>query len=76
MARTTKVVGFTVPFSMAEEFDRLAQEEQRTKSELFREMFRVYRSYRHEVAQADKKRVKHLAKEAVREEPEHLTSDT
>jgi hypothetical protein len=31
---------------MEEEFDRIAAEEHRTKSELFREMFRVYRSYR------------------------------
>jgi hypothetical protein len=31
---------------MEREFDRIATEEHRTKSELFREMFRVYRSYR------------------------------
>jgi len=31
---------------MGREFDQIATEERRTKSELFREMFRVYRSYR------------------------------
>ena len=31
---------------MAEELDRVAEEEHRTKSELFREMFRVYLTYR------------------------------
>jgi hypothetical protein len=41
-----KHVGFTLPSPMEKEFDRIATEEHRTKSELFREMFRVYRSYR------------------------------
>jgi hypothetical protein len=41
-----KHVGFTLPSPMEREFDRIATEEHRTKSELFREMFRVYRSYR------------------------------
>ena len=43
---TMKHVGFTVPPPIAEEFEQTAQKEHRTKSELFREMFRVYRSYR------------------------------
>ena len=41
-----KHVGFTLPSPMEREFDQIATEEHRTKSELFREMFRVYRSYR------------------------------
>ena len=41
-----KHVGFTLPSPMEKEFDQIATEEHRTKSELFREMFRVYRSYR------------------------------
>jgi len=40
------MVGFSVPPTMAEELDRVAEEEHRTKSELFREMFRVYLTYR------------------------------
>lgn len=46
MARMSKMVGFTVPVAMAEELEMIAREEQRTKSELFREMFRVYRTHR------------------------------
>jgi hypothetical protein len=45
-AQTIKHVGFTLPSPMEKEFDQIATEEHRTKSELFREMFRVYRSYR------------------------------
>jgi Ribbon-helix-helix protein, copG family len=41
-----KHVGFTLPSPMEKEFDQIATEEHRTKSELFREMFRMYRSYR------------------------------
>jgi metal-responsive CopG/Arc/MetJ family transcriptional regulator len=41
-----KHVGFALPSPMEKEFDQIATEEHRTKSELFREMFRVYRSYR------------------------------
>jgi hypothetical protein len=45
-AQTIKHVGFTLPSPMEREFHQIAREEHRTKSELFREMFRVYRSYR------------------------------
>ena len=46
MARISKNLGFTVPPRMAEEFERLALEEESTKSELFRRMFRLYQTYR------------------------------
>src|ERR1039457_6366984 len=46
MNRTTKIVGFSVPPAVAREVERLARQERRTKSELFREMVRVYRRYR------------------------------
>lgn len=46
MARTTKVMGFSVPPEIVEEVEQIAREESRTKSDLFREMLRVYRSYR------------------------------
>jgi hypothetical protein len=46
MARTSRNLGFTVPPRMAEEFERVAEEEGSTKSELFRRMFRLYQSYR------------------------------
>src|SRR5919197_3262936 len=43
---TMKHVDFTVAAPMEEKLEQMAKEEHRTKSELFREMFRVYRSYR------------------------------
>ena len=46
VARTTKIIGVSVPPAVAKKFDRVAKEEQRTKSELFREMFRMCESYR------------------------------
>jgi hypothetical protein len=46
MSRITKVMGFSVPPAIVEEVEQIAREENRTKSELFREMLRVYRSYR------------------------------
>ena len=47
MARVnSKNIAFTVPPVMAEEFERLAEEEQSTKSELFRRMFRFYQASR------------------------------
>lgn len=44
--RTSKVLAVSVPPEAAAEFDRLAGEEGRNKSELFREMLRVYGAYR------------------------------
>jgi hypothetical protein len=46
MARTSQNIAFTVPPVMAKEFEQLAQEEQSTKSELFRRIFRFYQSSR------------------------------
>jgi metal-responsive CopG/Arc/MetJ family transcriptional regulator len=46
MSRITKIIGFSVPPVLADEVEQIAREEKRTKSELFREMLRVYRSYR------------------------------
>jgi metal-responsive CopG/Arc/MetJ family transcriptional regulator len=46
MARTAVTIGFSVPPELAAEVERMAQFEGRTKSELFREMVRVYRRER------------------------------
>jgi len=40
------VVAVSVPPESAEDFERMARQEGRNKSELFREMLRVYRIYR------------------------------
>jgi metal-responsive CopG/Arc/MetJ family transcriptional regulator len=44
--RTSKVVAVSVPPETAQDFERIASQEGRNKSELFREMLRVYRAYR------------------------------
>ncbi len=44
--RTTRVVAVSVPPESAADFERIASDEGRNKSELFREMLRVYRAYR------------------------------
>jgi metal-responsive CopG/Arc/MetJ family transcriptional regulator len=46
MSRTTKIMGFSVPPTVVKEVEMPAKQERRTKSELFREMVRVYRRYR------------------------------
>ncbi len=43
--RLSKVLAVSVPPELAEDFDRIAKDEGRNRSELFREMLRVYRSY-------------------------------
>jgi hypothetical protein len=43
MGRSTKVLAFSVPPSMAREIERTAREEQKTKSELLRDMWAAYR---------------------------------
>lgn len=46
MKRSSAVLAVSVPPEAAKDFERIAREEGRNKSELFREMLRVYRSYR------------------------------
>lgn len=48
MARKTRVLGFSVPPEVAEEYERLAERTGRSKSELFREMIRTYKARRDE----------------------------
>lgn len=42
MPRTATTIGFSVPPELADEVNRMAKAEGRTKSDLFREMVRVY----------------------------------
>lgn len=53
MTRLTKILSFSVPPVLADEVRQIAQEEQRTNSELFREMLRVYRAYRKQRPEPD-----------------------
>ena len=50
MARKTRVLGFSVPPQVAEEYEQLAKRERRGKSELFREMIATYKAKRDEEA--------------------------
>ncbi len=44
--RSTQILAFSVPPAIAKEVESFAKRERRTKSELFREMVRVYGRYR------------------------------
>ncbi len=46
MARTAVTIGFSVPPETAERVERIAAREGRSKSELFRDMVRVYSEQR------------------------------
>ena len=76
-APTMKHVGFTVPPPMEEELEQMAKEEHRTKSELFREMVRVYRSYRkrHPEPEIDQEWVMQVIREAQEEEKRNPMTD-
>lgn len=45
--RVSKVISLSVPPDAAADFERIAAEEGRNRSELFREMLRVYEVQRH-----------------------------
>jgi len=66
--RTTKILGFSVPPSVVREVETLAKEERRTKSELFREMVRVYRRYRQQRDRDEERWVRQVIEEAKAEQ--------
>jgi metal-responsive CopG/Arc/MetJ family transcriptional regulator len=68
MSRTTKIVGFSVPPPLVREVEQVAKAERRTKSELFREMFRVYKRYRKQREQEEDDWVLKLIREAKEEQ--------
>lgn len=43
--RTTRVITVSVPPDIAADFERIAADEGRNKSEMFRELLRIYRGY-------------------------------
>jgi hypothetical protein len=81
MGRVTKVIGFSIPPALAEEVEQVAKAERRTKSELFREMFRVYQLYRKQREQEEERWVMDLIREAQEEQeknpmgPEELAQE-
>jgi metal-responsive CopG/Arc/MetJ family transcriptional regulator len=44
MGRNTRILGFSVAPEIAEEYDRLAQRQKKSKSELFRQMVESYKA--------------------------------
>jgi hypothetical protein len=62
--RTTKIIGFSVPSTTVKEVEALAREERRTKSELFREMVRVYLRYRVQRDRDEERWIKGIVEEA------------
>jgi metal-responsive CopG/Arc/MetJ family transcriptional regulator len=71
MARTTKTLGFSVPPALAKEVESLARRERRTKSELFREMVRVYQRFRLQRDSDEARWVENLIQEAKAEQAEN-----
>src|SRR5882757_1925342 len=64
MSRTTQILAFSAPPTVAKEVETLAKQERRPKSELFREMVRVYERY-HAQRDSDEQRwVENLIAEA------------
>ena len=74
VSRTTKILGFSVPPTVVQEVESIAREERRTKSELFREMVRVYRRYRQQRDRDDGRWVDGLIAEAKAEQAQHPMS--
>jgi hypothetical protein len=68
MARTTKTLGFSVPPAVLKEVETLARKERRTKSELFREMVRVYQRFRLQRDRDEARWVENLILEAKAEQ--------
>ena len=64
MARTTKVLGFSVPPEVAQAFEAMAKREHRIKSELFREMFRLCQHDRTRQSEVDDAWVMQVIREA------------
>jgi hypothetical protein len=68
MSRTTQILAFSVPPAVVKEVETLAKQEGRTKSELFREMVRVYGRYRNQKELDEQRWVENLIAEAKAEE--------
>src|SRR5208282_542005 len=74
MSRTTKIMGFSVPPTVVKEVETLAKQERRTKSELFREMVRVYRRYREQRDRDESRWITGIIEEAKAEQEKNPAS--
>src|SRR5262245_48972566 len=73
MSRVTETIGFSVPPPIARRVERMAKAERRTKSELFREMVRVYERYSAERERFDASWVTRVLEETQAAERRHPT---
>ena len=67
-------MGFSVPPAVVKEVETLAKRERRTKSELFREMVRVYRRYGDQRDRDDERWIKRIIEEAKAEQEKNPMS--
>jgi metal-responsive CopG/Arc/MetJ family transcriptional regulator len=74
MSRTTQILAFSVPPTVVKEIETLAKQERRTKSELFREMVRVYQRYRAQRELDEQHWVENVIAEAKAEQSKHPIS--
>ena len=74
MSRTTQILAFSVPPAVVKEIETLAKQERRTKSELFREMVRVFERYRAQKELDEQRSVENLIAEAKAEQAKHPMS--
>ena len=74
MSRTTQILAFSVLPTVAKEIETLAKQERRTKSELFREMVRVYERYRAQRELDEQRWVENVIAEAKAEQAKHPMS--
>ncbi len=74
MSKTAQTLGFSVPPAIVKEVESMARQERRTKSELFREMVRVYRRYRTERDRDELRWVNRIIAEAKAEQEKNPMS--
>ena len=74
MSRTTQILAFSVPPAVVKKIETLARQERRTKSELFREMVRVYERYRAQRELDEQRWVENLIAEAKAAQAKHPMS--
>ena len=67
MTRTTKILGISVPPPIVKEYEEVARAEHRTKSEMFREVFRFYRTYHKQVERVEEARFQRMVDEVIAE---------
>jgi len=67
MARTYKTVAFSIPPEMAEKMEKTAREKLLTKSEFFREMFRMWEQQEQSSREEQVNRFRQLSREGYQE---------